>query len=72
MWRRSTKTGAWHDKVEGTGEVVVGGSYPTKAEAQAVGRDYARAQKVEHIIRNLNGQIGGRNTYGHDLRNIPG
>jgi IS30 family transposase len=34
--------------------------------------DYARGHKVEHIIRNLNGRIGERNTYGHDPRNIPG
>jgi hypothetical protein len=47
-------------------------SYPTRAEAQAAGRDYARAHRVEHIIRNLDGRIGERNTYGHDPRNIPG
>ena len=48
------------------------GSYPTKAEAQAAVRDEAKSRKVEHIIRNLNGQIAERNTYGHDPRNIPG
>ena len=63
--------GAWHNKVEGTGEVL-GNSYPTKSEAQAAGRDYARAHRVEHIIRNLDGRIGERNTYGHDPHNIPG
>ena len=62
--------GAWHNKVEGTSEVL--GSYPVKADAQAAGRDYARTHKVEHIIRNLDGRIGERNTYGHDPRNIPG
>ena len=62
--------GAWHNKVEGTSEVL--GTYPVKAETQAAGRDYARAHKVEHIIRNLDGRIGERNTYGHDPRNIPG
>ena len=62
--------GAWHNKVEGTGEVL--GSYPTKTEAQVAGRDEARTRKVEHIIRNLDGRIGERNTYGHDPRNIPG
>ena len=63
--------GTWHNKVEGTSEAL-GSSYPTKTEAQAAGREYARAHKVEHIIRNLDGRIGERNTYGHDLRNIPG
>ena len=62
--------GAWHNKVESTGELL--GTYPTKAEAQSAGRDEARARKVEHIIRNLDGRIGERNTYGHDPRNIPG
>ena len=62
--------GTWSNKVEGTGEVL--GSYPTKSEAQAAGRDEARARKVEHIIRNLDGRIGERNTYGHDPRDIPG
>ncbi|HEX8508126.1 MAG TPA: DUF2188 domain-containing protein [Propionibacteriaceae bacterium] len=62
--------GAWHNRVEGTTQVL--GTFATKEEAQAAGRDYAKAQKVEHIIRNLNGRIGERNTYGHDPRNIPG
>ena len=63
--------GAWHNKVEGTGDVL-DGSYQTKVEARTAGREYARAHKVEHIIRNLDGRIGERNTYGHDPRNIPG
>ena len=63
--------GAWHNKVEGTGQVL-GSSHPNKFEAQAAGREYARAHKVEHIIRNLDGRTGERNTYGHDPRNIPG
>ena len=63
--------GAWHNKVEGTGEIL-GSSHPTKSEAQAAGREYARSHKVEHIIRNLDGRIAERNTYGHDPRNIPG
>lgn len=62
--------GSWHNRVEGTPEVL--DTYPTKTEAQAAGREEARSRKVEHIIRNLDGQIGERNTYGHDPRNIPG
>jgi hypothetical protein len=62
--------GAWPNRVEGTAEVL--GSYPVNTEAEAAGRDYARAHKVEHIIRNLNVQIAERSTYGHDPRNIPG
>jgi hypothetical protein len=62
--------GAWHNKVEGTGELL--GSYPLKSEAQDAGRAYAREHRVEHIIRNLDGRIGDRSTYGHDPRDIPG
>jgi hypothetical protein len=36
------------------------------------GRERARDARVEHIIRNLDGTIGERNTYGHDPRNTPG
>jgi hypothetical protein len=32
----------------------------------------AKDRNVEHFIRNKDGQIGERNTYGHDPRNIPG
>ena len=71
MWRRSTRAAPGTTRSKGTGEVL-GSGYPTKSGAQAAGREYARAHKVEHIIRNLDGQIGERNTYGHDPRNIPG
>jgi hypothetical protein len=50
---------------------VLLGTYPTKSAAQAAGREEAKTQ-VEHLIRNLDGRIGERNTYGHDPRNIPG
>lgn len=40
--------------------------YPTKSEAQAAGRETAIKQHAEHIIHNLNGQIGARNSYGKD------
>ncbi|MFI9452545.1 DUF2188 domain-containing protein [Amycolatopsis sp. NPDC052450] len=36
-----------------------------KAEATEKGRDMARERKVEHFIRNQDGQIGERNTCGH-------
>jgi hypothetical protein len=62
--------GAWHNRIEGTDQVL--SSHRTKEEAQAAGRRTAMDRKVEHIIRNLNGQIAQRNTYGHDPRSIPG
>ena len=38
-------------------------SAPTKAEAQAAGRQMAIDRDVEHVVHKENGQIGERNTY---------
>ncbi|MBF4614990.1 DUF2188 domain-containing protein [Curtobacterium sp. VKM Ac-1376] len=62
--------GQWQSKVEGTDDVF--GVAHTKREAVVLGRDRARAEKVEHIIRNEDGTIHERSTYGHDPRSIPG
>ncbi|WAP50683.1 hypothetical protein OL239_11665 [Arthrobacter sp. ATA002] len=37
-----------------------------------MGRAAARQDKDEHIIRNLDGTIAEKNSYGHDPRSIPG
>lgn len=55
----------------GWGNIKAGASrvskvYATKAQAQAAGRQTAINQKAEHIIHNLNGKIGSRNSYGND------
>ena len=60
----------WHNRVEGSPEVL--SSHETKKEAEVAGRMYAMDRKVEPIIKNMNGRIASRNTYGHDPRNIPG
>ncbi|GAB2734387.1 DUF2188 domain-containing protein [Nocardioides pakistanensis] len=60
----------WWNRVEGQDAKT--GPYATKDEAVSEGRDLARQKKVEHIIRNLDGQIGERNSYGNDPRDIPG
>jgi hypothetical protein len=44
----------------------------TKGEAEAAGRDAARADKVEHVINNRDGKIGPKNSYGNDPRHVPG
>jgi hypothetical protein len=44
----------------------------TKDDAVAAGREEATADQVEHIIKNQNGRIGERNSYGNDPRHIPG
>jgi hypothetical protein len=62
--------GEWKSKVAGSFRAAhVGG---TKSEQQAVGRQMAQDRKVEHEIRNKDGQIGGKNSYGNDPRRSKG
>jgi Uncharacterized protein conserved in bacteria (DUF2188) len=56
--------GGWQNKVEGNQRAS--NVSPTKAEAQAKGREMAIERKTEHKIQNRNGQIAERNSYGHD------
>jgi len=63
--------GKWHNRIQG-GLPSEPSSHLTKAVAVSVGREMARQAKVEHIIKNKNGGIAERSTYGHDPRNIPG
>lgn len=65
------ENGTWQSKREASGEAPFGQA-GTKDEAVAAGREAARADKVEHIIRNMDGTIAEKNSYGHDPRNIPG
>ncbi|WP_199199042.1 DUF2188 domain-containing protein [Amycolatopsis sp. CA-128772] len=64
------QNGQWHNKVEGTTDVL--GSHNDKTAAVQQGRELAKERKVEHFIRNMDGKIGERNSYGNDPRNIPG
>lgn len=63
--------GAWKNKREGVGRAFEAG-YATKDEAIAAGREAAHADEVEHIIRNQDGVISEKNSYGNDPRNVPG
>src|SRR5688572_22525578 len=63
--------GSWKNKREGTSRAF-GAGYSTKHEAEAVGREAAQADKVEHVIKNQDGQIASKNSYGNDPRNVPG
>ena len=63
--------GQWKNKREGT-DRAFGAGYSTKAEAEAAGRETAQADRVEHVIKNQDGQIGSKNSYGNDPRNVPG
>ena len=63
--------GSWKNKREGTGRAF-GTGYGTKDEAVTAGRAAAQADKVEHVIKNQDGQISSKNSYGNDPRNVPG
>lgn len=63
--------GSWKNKREGSSRAF-GAGYATKEEAVAAGRDAAKADRVEHVIKNADGQIAGKNSYGSDPRNVPG
>ncbi|MFJ7213572.1 DUF2188 domain-containing protein [Amycolatopsis sp. NPDC098790] len=64
------ENGQWKNKVEGRSRAA--NTAATKAEATAKGREMAKDCRAEHIIRNQDGKIGERNSYGNDPRNIPG
>ncbi|WP_317231692.1 DUF2188 domain-containing protein [Clavibacter capsici] len=56
--------GTWKSKVEGSSRAAHTGG--TKAEQQAIGREMAKERGVEHTVRNLDGEIGQKNSYGKD------
>ncbi len=51
----------WANRAEGNKQVS--NTAPTKAEAQADGREMAIKRDVEHVVHNRDGRIGERNTY---------
>jgi len=48
-----------------------GEQQPRPDAGQSRGRERAMKDKVEHVVRNKDGEIGQRNTYGHDPRRVP-
>ena len=56
--------GEWKSRRTGNTRAFATGG--TKAEQQAQGREVAKRDGVEHIIKNLDGQIGQKNSYGND------
>jgi len=65
------EAGAWFNRITGE-SAPTGGGHRTKAAAVDVGRQMARSRQVEHIIKNENGQISERNSYGNDPRDVRG
>ena len=64
------RDGQWINEVEG-GERA-SSTHATKDEAVAAGRELARNRKTEHVIHNVDGKIGDRNSYGNDPNHRPG
>lgn len=63
--------GSWKNKREGSSRAF-GAGYATKDEAVAAGREAAKADGVEHVIKKADGPITSKNSYGNDPRNVPG
>lgn len=62
--------GVWKNRAQGNERAS--NTARTKAEAEAAGRQMAKDRKVEHIIKNLDGRIAQRNSYGNDPRTSEG
>jgi hypothetical protein len=60
----------WHSRIEG--EEAPFHTADTKERAIEAGREEARNREIEHIIKNKDGTIADRSTYGNDPRDIPG
>ncbi len=60
VYKRET----WLNELEEGEELS--GTYATKEEAVAAGRQRAMADRTEHVIHNMDGEFGERNSYGND------
>ena len=60
----------WTNVVQGEGPSHL--VFDTKDDAIAEGRRLAKDAGVEHIIKNEDGTIAERHSYGNDPRDIPG
>ena len=56
--------GKWKNRVQGNQRAS--STHDRKADAQPAGRQMAKDRGVEHFIKNKDGKIGGRNSYGND------
>jgi hypothetical protein len=62
--------GVWKNRPQGNERAS--NTAATKAEAQAVGREMAKVRGVEHVIKNKDGTIGQKNSFGNDPRQSRG
>jgi hypothetical protein len=64
------QNGLWNNRVQG--EQRPRESFLLKEQAVSAGRLLAILNSAEHIIKNLDGTIGMRNSYGNDPRSSRG
>lgn len=62
--------GQWKNRVQGNQRAS--STHDTKKEAQAAGREMAIKRETEHTIKNMDGRIGEKNSYGNDPRSSKG
>lgn len=56
--------GQWKTKVQGSSRAAHAGG--NKTDQEAIGRQMAQARQTEHTIKNMDGRIGKKNSYGND------
>jgi Uncharacterized protein conserved in bacteria (DUF2188) len=56
--------GGWQNRVSESSRAAH--VHPTKAAAEAKGKEMAKARRTEHIIQDKSGQIQRKDSYGHD------
>jgi hypothetical protein len=60
--------GQWKNKIEGNARAS--NAHENKAAAVHAGRQMAEGRRVDHIIRNMDGTIGQRNSYALGPRDL--
>ena len=60
----------WAVKVEG--DSAARSTHDRKSDAVDSGRALAKSMRVEFIVKNQDGQIAEKDSYGNDPRNVPG
>lgn len=69
-WVSKAPTGDWRVKREGADRAS--SVHGTQADAWGRARELARGTQGEAFLKNRDGVIRERNTFGHDPRDIPG
>ena len=60
----------WHVRRQGESEPL--SNHATKDAATVAGREAARREGAELVIKNADGTIAQKDSHGHDPRNVPG